>query len=390
MWAEREVLETLPPEGLKLRWRHPVARGFSSPVVAGGRVYVTDAELLEPRVRESFFCLDAESGAVLWRHSADADYPEWIFLPDQRRGPGSTPIVHGGKVHALGGFGHLVCLDAAKGELIWERDLRHEHKLRDLPLDASPLIEGDRLIVFIGGRPGAAVVAFDRATGRELWRALDESSTHSSPVVIGAGGARQLILWTQESVVSLDPANGAVLWREPLPTSADHAVATPVFQEGRLLVAGLMFGLEAARPAATVAWPQTRAVARRVLSNTSTALILEGHVYSARSPGTFVALDATSGEQVWETDAVTDLKTGASIHVTRNGGSAVLFTDKGELIRERLSPGGYEERGRVRLIEPTWPFAGRNVAWAAPAFANRCVFARNDEEVLCASLAARR
>ncbi len=389
VWAETGILESFPPEGLPVRWRFPVGMGFSSPVVARGRVYVTDAELLRPRVRESFHCLDAETGKRLWTHSADADYPEWIFWPDQPRGPGSTPIVQGGKVHALGGFGHLLSLDAAKGEVLWEKDLRREYKLRDFPVDASPLIEGELLIVLIGSRPGAGVVAFDRASGREVWRALDEYSTHSSPVVLRAGGARQLIVWTQDAVVSLDPGDGHVHWREPLPTSADYAVATPVLHQDLLLVGGLMFKLEAERPAASVVWPATRAVSHRVLSNTSTALVLDGHVYSARSSGTLVALKASTGEQLWEVDTVTGLKTGASIHLTPNGGSVLLFTDRGELIRARLTPAGYKEVSRVRLLEPTSEFGGRKVVWAAPAYAGRHVFARNDKEVICASLAAK-
>lgn len=391
VWAEQGVLDALPDTGLEVRWRYPVGLGFSSPMVADGRVFVTGAELLEPKVRESIVCLDAKSGERLWSRSAFVDdYPDWIFQKDQQRGPGSTPVARGGKVYALGGFGAFACLDAATGAVVWHRSLHGDYKLRDFPLDASPLIEGELLIAFIGSRPGAAVVAWDLATGQEVWRALDESSTHSSPMVLGEKGARQLVVWTQESVTSLDPANGKLLWREPLPTSADYAVATPVVQGERLLVGGLLFKLDPTRSAATIVWPQTRALARRVLSNTSTAAILGEQVYSVRSSGAFVGLDAKTGEELWATEEVTDLKTGASVHITLQGDGAFLFTDRGELIRARLSRAGYEERGRVCLIEPTWTFGGRRTSWAPPAFSNGCVFVRNDREVVCASLAAKR
>jgi hypothetical protein len=126
-----------------------------------------------------------------------------------------------------------------------------------------------------------------------------------------------------------------------------------------------------------------------VLSNTSTPLLRGDHVYSARSNGEFVCLDSHTGEPVWTTEKVTALKSGASIHLTPNGDIVWLFTDEGNLIRARLTPQGYEELGRAHLIEPTSPFFGKNFAWVPPVYANRHVFARNDKEVVCASLEAK-
>jgi hypothetical protein len=101
-----------------------------------------------------------------------------------------------------------------------------------------------------------------------------------------------------------------------------------------------------------------------------------------------VCLNAKTGKQIWETEKVTDLKGGASIHLTPNGDAVFLYTDRGELIRARLTAEGYQEIGRTRLLEPTYPIFGRKVAWPPPAYANRHVFARNDKELVCASLAA--
>src|SRR5207249_9975562 len=122
----------------------------------------------------------------------------------------------------------------------------------------------------------------------------------------------------------------------------------------------------------------------------STALVQGDYLFSARSSGEFVCLEAGTGKQVWKTDRVTDQKGGASIHPTANGDAAFLFTDRGDLIRAKLTPQGYQEVSRARLVEPTYPFGGRNVAWAPPAYANRHVFARSDKELVCASLAANR
>jgi outer membrane protein assembly factor BamB len=250
----------------------------------------------------------------------------------------------------------------------------------------SPLIEGDHLVLFLGRKPGACVVALDKDTGKEAWRALDESLTFSSPIVVFSGGKKQLIVWTQESVTSLNPSDGAIYWRQRLLTGSDYAVSTPVFHQDRLLIGGLMFRLDRDQPAATVLWPRSTAPARRILSHTSTALFRGDYVFSAKSTGELVCLEAGTGQQVWESDKVTDLINGAAIHLTANGDSVLLYTDRGELIRARLTAEGYQELGRAAVLEPTFPFGGRNVVWSAPAYANGQIFTRSGRELVCASL----
>ncbi len=130
----------------------------------------------------------------------------------------------------------------------------------------------------------------------------------------------------------------------------------------------------------------SQAATKRVWSNTSTPLFQGDHIYSARTSGELICVEAATGHVLWETNSVTSLKNGACVHLTLNGNSVLLFTDQGNLIRTRLSPHGYHELGRARLLEPTHPFNGRNVVWPPPAYANRRVFARNDKELVCAEL----
>jgi outer membrane protein assembly factor BamB len=392
VWRETGILETFPAGGLKVRWRAPVGHGFSSPVIAEGRVYLTDSQLARPNVHERVLCFDEATGRSLWTFSSDAVFPDWAFVPSTEPGANGTPIVREGRVYALGPNGHrLFCLEAGTGELLWRKDLAKEYQIDETTaLFASPLIDSERLIVFVGGKPDAGVVAFDKNTGRESWRSLNESTAHSSPIIITAGGSRQLIVWTLQSVTSLDPKTGKPFWRESFPTGSSSVVSTPVVSDERLLIGGLMLRLNADKPGAAVVWPETRSPSRSILSSTSTALLQGGHVFSANSSGNLVCLDAATGKQVWETDKVTNLKAGmsSSIHLTVNGDSVLLFNDQGELIRARLTADGYREISRVALIEPTTPFGGRKLAWSAPAYANRHVFARNDHELICASLAA--
>ncbi|MBI3465822.1 MAG: PQQ-binding-like beta-propeller repeat protein [Planctomycetes bacterium] len=390
VWSEGGILEAFPAGGLEGRWSVPVGVGVSSPVVVQGGVYVTDAELVRSKARERVHCFEEATGKPRWSYAYDVNYPDWALESFDKGflGPVATPIVRDGKVYALGFLGHLCCLDAAKGDVLWRKDLPKAYPAKELHCHASPLIEGDLLIVFVGAKPAATLIAFDRNTGQEVWKALDESATSSSPIMITAGGGRQLIVWTQESVTSLDPATGKTHWRQRLLTSADYVVSTPVCHKDLLLLGGLMMKLDPDKPAASVLWPATRAASRRILSHTSTALFRGDHLYSAKSFGELVCIEASTGKQVWETDKVTEVRNGASIHLTANGHCVFLYNERGELIRAQLTPEGYQELGRVALLEPTYAFGGRKVAWAPPAYANRRVFVRSDKELICASLAA--
>ena len=397
VWHETGVLEAFPADGLTVRWRARVGWGYSSPVVAKGRVYLTDCQGPLPKAKERLLCFDERTGTLLWDYSTDVTYAKDTYFVDKEgkptipgQLPTPTPVIDSGKVYSLGMHGNVVCLDAVKGDLVWRKDLAKEYQLGEFPCPkASPLIEKDLLIIAIGGKPKACVIALDKHSGKEAWQALDDSVTHSSPIAITAGGKRQLIVWSNEAISSLDPATGGIYWRERLATSSDYVISTPVFYDNLLLIGGLMLQLDPAKPAASVLWPKTKAVSRRILSNTSTALLQDDCVFSAKSNGQFVCLEAKTGTQLWETDKVTDVKGGASIHPTQNGRSVFLYTERGELILAKLSSQGYREVSRTRLLEPTYPFGGRNVAWSPPAYANRCVFARNDKELICVSLAAR-
>jgi outer membrane protein assembly factor BamB len=386
--SEAGLMESFPADGLKIRWRAPVGWGWSSPVVAKGRVFVADSLVVEPKPKERLHCFDESTGTALWTHEYEVAYPDWAFDPKQEMGPVATPLVQDGKVYTVGRLDHLYCLDARTGAVIWKRNLEMEYHAELSPGTPSPLVEGNLLILFVGGKPGACVVALDKDSGKEVWKALDETITPSSPIVITSGGKRQLIVWTQESVISLDPVSGTVYWRQQLLTSGEYAVSTPVFYNDRLLIGGLMLQLDPNKPAAAVLWPASKVPARRIYSNTSTALFRGDHLFSAKSSGELICVEASTGKQIWESNAVTELKGGASIHITPNGDSVFLYTDKGELIRARLTPEGYNEISRVAVLEPTFPFGGRNVVWPPPAYARRHIFVRNSKEVICASLAA--
>ncbi|HTG43752.1 MAG TPA: PQQ-binding-like beta-propeller repeat protein, partial [Verrucomicrobiae bacterium] len=274
--------------------------------------------------------------------------------------------------------------DVKTGAVLWEKNIGREYTVAEMSCRPSPLIEGPLLIVFTGAKPGASVLALDKRTGKEVWKALDDPVSNSSPIIITVQGKRQLIVWSNSSLTSLNPANGETFWRELMATSGNDSAATPVVQRNRLLVSGLMLDLGAGGP--RFLWPEIRVPSKRVLSNTSTPLLEGDYVFSAKGTGELVCLEAATGRVIWSTNSVTEAKNGASIHITPQGGGFFLFTDEGNLIRAELSPSGYREISRSHLIDPTWPFAERKFVYAPLAFADRHVFARNEGELVCASL----
>src|SRR5260221_5266553 len=385
-WDETGILESFPTHGLNIRWRKPIGGGWPSPVVVGNRVFVSDVELIKPTVRERVHCFDAKTGKVLWVYGYEQKYSEWTYVPERGAGPTATPIIENGRIYVVGASGHVHCLDVKNGNVIWEKKIGQDYEVAEMSCRPSPLIEGSLLILFTGASPGASVLALDKETGNEVWKALEDRVSNSSPIVITCAGKRQLIVWSDNAITSLDPTNGHTYWREVMTTSSNDSTATPGFQGNQLLVSGLMMELNTNTPGATIRWPENRAPAKRLLSNTSTPLLRGEYIYSASSSGELVCLEAATGKQIWSTNSVTTPKNGASIHLTPQGNGFFLFTDEGNLIRAELSPAGYREISRIHLIDPTWPFNGAKFVYAPPAFANGHIFARSEAEIVCASL----
>ena len=403
VWRETGLLDRFPAGGPKVLWRAKIGGGYAGPAVAGGRVYVTDyvtdADLRklnnpvgQPKVngKERVLCLDAKDGKELWKYEYDCPYA--ISYP---AGPRCTPTVAGGKVYTLGAMGNLLCLDAQKGTLLWSKDFQKDYgaKVPMWGFAGHPLVEGDKLICIVGGQ-GSLAVAFDKDTGKEKWKALSASEPgYSAPTVIEAGGKRQLVIWDADAIHGLGPETGKVYWTEALKPSFGMSIATPR-RAGDYLFAGGMGGkalllrLAADRPAVEEVWRGQRDTA--VYPSNSTPAAEGGTLYGCDSmEGDLRAVDLKTGKRLWKTFAPVagERKTHGTAFLVKNGDRYFLFNEKGELLIARLTPKGYEEVSRARLLEPTGEAFGRAVVWSHPAFADKCVFARNDQEIVCASLA---
>jgi outer membrane protein assembly factor BamB len=402
-WRETGVLKRFPEGGLDVRWRIPVNSGFSGPAVAAGRVYVADFRKTGAnRGVERLLCLDEESGKELWAHEWEVDYTG--IAGTYAIGPRATPTVDGDRVYLLGASGILVCVRVSDGSEIWRRDFQKEFGA-SMPVwgfAASPLVDRDRLLCLAGGEPGANVIALDKKTGKELWRALsgDTEPGYSQPILITAGGTRQLIMWHTTALTSLQPETGEVFWEQPFRVHLALPVATPVLSGSRLLVSSffngsLMMELDADRPNAKRVWQgkSNSEIRSDGLHALITTPVIDGeYIYGICSYGQMRCLNAATGERVWETlDVTGERARWAAGFIVRNGDRYFINNDAGELIIARLSPRGYDEIDRAPLIEPTSSSGNRRragaVNWVHPAYANRHLVTRNDRELIRVSLA---
>lgn len=406
VWRESGLLEAFP-ETMKPVWSVPIGSGYSGPSAADGRLYVMD-RVTEPDEVERVHCFAAETGAKVWMHS----YPSSYERVSYKAGPRCTVLIHKKRAYSLGTVGQLFCFDAAKGDVLWSKDLDAEYAIR-MPqwgIAASPIVEGDLLIVPVAGK-GAYLVAFELETGKERWKAFDDRGNYSAPIVIDQGGKRVLVCWSGDRIVGVDPATGRLHWEYAFPAkNMPLGVAAPVLYDDKLFFTGfydgsLLLRLVVDEPDATTKGSDASATLgvemlwRRAGNNErntdglhstiSTPFIKDEHIYGVDSYGELRCLRLSDGERVWEDTTAVPRSRWATIHFVQNGKRTFMFNERGELILAELAPSGFREVDRVKLIDPTRDQLNRRdgVCWSHPAFAQRHVYLRNDERLVCVDLA---
>jgi len=398
VWREDGVIDgRFPPGGLKVRWRAEVASGYSGPTVADGRVFVTD-RVTRPQQQERIHCFDSKSGERIWSHTYDC-----VYEISYEAGPRAAVSVEDGRAYALGAMGHLHCLDAATGEILWWRDLNEEYEIGPrMPIwgiAGAPLLANNLVILHLGGGNGSGVIALDQLTGNEVWRALDDQASYTAPILIEQAGQAVVVCWTGDSVAGMSLEEGKVLWRHPFPPSQmPIGVATPLVKDNMLFVTSfydgaLMLRLLQDEPGVEVVW---RKVGRdeknteALHSIISTPIWLGDYIYGVDSYGELRCLRAATGERIWEDLTAVPTDRWSTIHFVQRGERVWMFNERGELLLGELTPEGFQEIDRAKILEPTLDQLRQRggVCWSHPAFAERAVFVRNDRELVCVSLAA--
>ncbi len=398
-WNDTGLITRFAAEGPKIVWRAPVANGYSGPAVAGGKVFVMDYQIATGKLdanpggrtaltgKERVVCLDEKTGRQLWVHAYDC--PINLSFPN---GPRCSPVVADGLVYALGAEGHLSALAVSDGKPAWEKELKQEYKC-DSPIwgyAATPLVHGGLLYTLAGGS-GSAVVALEAKSGKEKWRALETKDIgYAPPVMTKREGKEELVIWHSEALNGLDPATGKIRWTQAFAAAYGMSIMAPRVTNEGIFIGAMMKKSMLVKPGdgkATVAWDGVPS--NSMSPKNGTPVVVGDYFYGCDMDGELRCVKLTTGERMWSNlDIMSKKKSGSgTFFMAHTPQQWVIFNDSGELILADLKPTGYQEAARAKILSADTPSMGRTVVWSHPAFANKCVFARNDKELVCVSLA---
>ncbi len=363
-------------------WRAAVGEGYSSPVIADGRLYVMGRDT---GGKEVCLCLDPDTGEDLWRHAYDQPYRPFPGAASVGSGPKSTPTVDGDRVYMLGIDGMFHCLDAGTGRVRWKHDFAAEYwgvekdnEGYDLwktlcGASASPLIDGDRVILPVGGKKAGAMTAFDKHTGELVWKSLEDRSSYASPVVAELAGLRQVVGFTGKRMAGFNAADGNLLWDYPFPIAFDDTVVTPVVWRDLVLVCGgdkpataLRIEREQGKVRWTVAWRNNK-----LRSFMITPVPFKGHLYGIGGGSRLVCIDLATGKTAWVEGGF-----GSYASLVIADEQLLVLSDNGELTVLEPTPEAFTPRAKVTLSED-------GETWAHLAVAGSRLYVKDKQHVLC-------
>ena len=338
-----------------LKWKQTVGEGYSSPIVDSGRVFLHGRQ--DPN--EVVTAFDLASGKELWRASYQSAFDRNPYAKHMAKGPFSTPLAAGGRLFTLGGTAVLSAFDAATGSLKWRKDFSKEIDTSKLftGTATSPIIVDGLLIVLIGDDGGAAVRAFDPATGAEKWTLPVRTSAYATPIVVAPSGAgsRHLVTMTGEAFIGFDIASGKLLWSVPFPDEWNENIVSPVLTGDVLVISGPRkgtFGYRLER--ADGKWTAKQIWHNADLSMHMSTPVADGPMlygFSNKRKGQLFCLDARTGTAKWTTEG----RGGFNASLLSAGPNLIVLTIDGELIVVRRTPEKYAEVRRYTLSSSqTW------------------------------------
>ncbi len=419
VWHETGIITEIPEGGPPVKWRMPIGPGYTGPSVSEGRLFVMDrpenteltdearAEMKKTGMLpggERVLCLDVKTGETLWEHVYDCPYR--ISYPS---GPRCTPTIDGEYAYTLGAMGDLYCLRVKDGEVVWHTRFSDHYSKEDKPIRppvwgyaSHPVIEGSLVIMPVGG-DGSAVVALDKMTGREVWKNLTSSDIAYAPLVFyGEGDDRQMLFWHADGVDSLNPQSGEHFWHHKFPEEqtqpgATTSIATPqivgdLFYVSECFSGSLILRLKSDPPGVEEVFRSATDDPRHTNDiNTlmTNPVIREGLVYGVTADGILRCTKFETGEKLWEDKGMFGDKPAdfGTLFIVENEGRFFSLDDLGRLSILNLSGDGVKKLSSCQLIEATENARGRTIVWSHPAFANRCIYARNNKEIVCFDMA---
>ena len=355
---------------LKPLWRQPVGGGYASFVVANGRAFT-----IEQRGNDEVTAAyDVLTGRELWTNAWNATFIESMGGP----GPRATPAVQDGTLFALGATGELRALDAANGTVRWRTNILDDANAGNLNwgMAAAPLVVGNSVVTVPGGGDGRSIVAYDRATGRIAWSALDDQAAYSSPMRVTLAGVDQIVVFLATRVVGVSPDRGALLWEFPWSKQSNVAAQPVAIGDNRVFVSTGDAGgalIEIARDGDGLT---AREVWRthRMKNDFSTSVHYDGFIYGL-DQGILACVDAASGDFKWKAGRY------GNGQVLLASGHLVITTEEGRVVLVRATPDGHEELAQIPALE------GRT--WNHPALADGFLLVRNGAQMAAFDLRPR-
>jgi outer membrane protein assembly factor BamB len=358
-----------------VRWRLDVGEGFTSPVIAGGKVAFMDNE----NGREILHLFNAADGSRLWKAEIDDVFKDSQGPP----GPRNTPLFDGDRVYAVSCKGELHCRAVADGRLIWRASYTNDlgavfiGEKGNAPgatrhgNNGSPLIDGPHLIAPVGGTNGHSVVAFDKLTGRVVWHSQNDVAGYGAPVVAELAGLKQVIAFTADGVIGLRRDNGELLWRFPMQTAYARHVMTPVVWKGLVVAGSHTAGLVGIKITANGAGARAEQawVNRETAPNFAHPVAHGQHLFTLGPRKNVQCVDLATGEVKWSEDGLVITSADkAYAAFALIGDNVLMLTDAGELALFKAQPDRCEVISRVQVSGATW---------CNPAYADGVLYLRD-------------
>lgn len=363
-WTDSSVAEV---------WRADGGVGMSGLAIRDGKLVT----LIQDAGRQRVVAHNAKTGEQLWQNPIAP-----AFRNAMGNGPRATPTIVGDQVFVFTGEGILAALNFSNGKTIWKLDVFNETggKSAEYGTACSPLVTGDLVIVTVGA-PAATMAAYDIKTGDKVWGTGDDPAGYSSPSLLTVAGQKQLIAFTGNSLLGLQPKTGAKRWRYPYVTEYRCNTATPISVDGNIFISSgenhgaVMLGLNVNSDTFAVreVW-QSQGVKSVMRNEWQTSILLGGHLYGFDNVGSagqvthLTCIEASTGKRVWQKP-----RFGKGNMIAADG-KLFISTMKGEVVIARASPDSYQELGRKLVIDTTRQ---------APALADGRLYLRDDKEIVC-------
>jgi outer membrane protein assembly factor BamB len=374
---ETGLLTQWSAEGPKVLWKAEGGIGYSGISVVGGRAYTQ----VQRGNEELVLALDAVKGTEIWKQKIGPGYKNTYG-----DGPRSTPTVEDGRLYVQSVNGPLLCMEADSGKIVWQHDLFKEFEAKNIDwgTSASPLVEGDLVLVVPGGKAGG-VAAFQKKDGKLAWKTADDKAGYASPIVMNVDGKKQSIFFTAVGLLAVQPGDGKELWRLGWKTAHDVNIATPLIVGNQLFVSsGEGVGCAMLQPSASgepkAVW-QDKGPKSAMKNYWATAVLHAGHLYGISGEYEGVAnlncVDAKTGKLAWSKERF------GRANLTLADGHLYLITIDGQLVVVPASPKEYQEKGRSKLL----PAMDRYVN--SPTISDKKMYLRDQKNIVCVDIAGK-